>query len=141
MKWLHRLIEHIRGKRLPTACPFVIFDDQGVTCRFPSGTTQELPWEELKAVVIETNDRGPWEEDVYFILFSDIKDHFCAIPQCSKGTQELLARLQQLPGFDNEAIISSMGCTSNRGFLCWEKKGWIGENWPGIVAARNFRKG
>jgi hypothetical protein len=141
MKWLTKLTNLIRSKKRGAAAPVVNFDDQVVSCRFPDGTIQQISWGELKAVVIETNDRGPWEEDVYFILFSDSKEHFCAIPQCSKGTQELLARLQQLAGFDNEAVISSMGCTSKRSFLCWEKKGWVGENWPGIVAARNYRKG
>lgn len=98
-----------------------------------------MSWNQIKAVVIETNDRGPWEEDVYFILFSNSEDNLFSIPQCADSTQDLIVRFQSLPDFDNEAVIKSMGCTSNRSFLCWEQKGWIGENWPGIVEARNWR--
>ena len=34
---------------------------------------------------------------------------------------ELLSRLQQLPGFDNEAVIKAMGSTNNAKFLCWKR--------------------
>jgi hypothetical protein len=43
------------------------------------------------------------------------------IPQAAPGASQLLERLQQLPGFNNQAVIDSMGCTDNKQFLCWER--------------------
>jgi hypothetical protein len=31
------------------------------------------------------------------------------------------ARLQNLPGFNNEAVIESMTCVENKRFVCWQK--------------------
>lgn len=123
-----------------TAIPAVSWDETLVSCSFPDGTVQNMAWNKLRAVIIETNDKGPWFEDVYFLLFSDEEKHYCSIPQCANGSQKLLEKLCQLPGFDNNAVIEAMGCTSNSSFLCWEQIGWAGENWPGIVEARNYKK-
>jgi len=139
MNWISRIIGRFRGSREPVV-PALEIDDQIIRCLFPDGTVQQIAWDKLRAVVIETNDKGPFEEDVYFLLWSDSKENFCAIPQCADSTQTLITRLQSLPDFYNEAVIKAMRCTSNRSFLCWEQSGWIGENWPGIVEARNFRE-
>jgi len=29
--------------------------------------------------------------------------------------------LQNLPGFNNEAVIESMTCVENKRFVCWQK--------------------
>ena len=139
MNWISKLIDRFRSIRKP-AVPKLEIDDTMIRCCFPDGTVQQMAWNELKAVIIETNDSGPFEEDVYFLLLSESKENFCAIPQCADSTQTLISRVQNLPEFDNEAVIKAMGCTSNRSFLCWEQKGWVGENWPGIIEARNFRE-
>jgi len=34
---------------------------------------------------------------------------------------ELLVRLQQLPGFNNEAVIKAMGSTTHNKFVCWKR--------------------
>lgn len=139
MNWITKIIHRFLGKKEP-AIPILEMDETAIRCRFPGGTVQQMTWTELKAVVIETNDLGPFEEDVYFLLWSDSKDNFCAIPQSADISQSLISKLQNFPEFDNEAVIKAMGCTSNRSFLCWEQKGWIGENWPGIIEARNYRE-
>lgn len=139
MNWITKLIDRFQSNREP-AVPKLEIDETTIRCCFPNGTIQQMTWKELKAVVIETNDVGPFEEDVYFLLWSDSKENYCAIPQCADSTQTLITRLQELPEFDNEAVIKAMGCTSNRSFLCWEQKGWVGENWPGIIEARNYRE-
>jgi hypothetical protein len=45
----------------------------------------------------------------------------CVIPQGATGEQALLAKLQSLPGFDNEQLITAMSCTDNQKFLCWRR--------------------
>jgi hypothetical protein len=138
MNWISKIIDGFRRSRKPSV-PILEIDSERIRCLFPDGTVQQIAWAKLTAVIIETNDKGPFVEDVYFLLFSDSKEDFCAIPQCADSTQDLIAKLQCLPEFDNEAVIKAMGCTSNQSFLCWEQKGWVGENWPGIVEARNWR--
>lgn len=81
----------------------------------------ELAWRDLVEVGIVTTDEGPLLEDVYFILLGPGRKSGCAVPQGARGTEELLARLQTLPGFDHGAVIAAMGCTSNNRFTCWQK--------------------
>ena len=118
--------------------PVVSWDEEKIVCSFPNDETKQMKWESLKAVVIETTDEGPFMEDVYFLLFSEVLEGSFGIPQCAKGSQEFLEKLMKLPRFDEKAVIKAMGCTSNKSFLCWEVPGWAGEEWPGIKAARNF---
>ena len=54
-------------------------------------------------VTIDTNIAGMRERDL------------------RNGMKELLTRLQQLPGFDNGAVIKAMGSTKNDKFLCWKR--------------------
>ena len=43
-------------------------------------------------------------------------------PDKATGEIEMLKRLQKLPGFNNNAIISAMSCIENETFICWESK-------------------
>jgi hypothetical protein len=72
--------------------------------------------EELVEIRIETSDQGPFVEDVEWVLvFADGGE--ARFPQ---GAVDL-ARLQELPGFDNDAVIGAMQCTDNRTFVVWRK--------------------
>jgi len=55
-------------------------------------------------------------DDVFWVLVGESGG--CVVPSESDGADNLLSRLQKLPGFDNEALISAMGCTEDRKFLC-----------------------
>jgi hypothetical protein len=35
----------------------------------------------------------------------------------------MLEKIQQLPGFDNEAVIKAMTSTTNNRFICWQRSG------------------
>ena len=136
MNWFTHIATWLRKGTPIRKNPVVRFDESKVECIFPNGTTQSITWPNLRAIAVETNDQGPWSEDVYFLLFSNFEDQFCSIPQCAEGSQQLISRLQQLSEFNNEALIKAMGCTSNNFFLCWEKQPWVGENWPVVVEER-----
>ena len=97
----------------------VTSDDLGVTSTRPDGLVETVPWAELRAVLIETNDRGPWGPDVFWILIG--QKGGAVVPMGATGERELLHRLQKLEGFDNEAVIAAMGSTDNARFLCWER--------------------
>lgn len=101
------------------ASPQVEISDTGVTYYRPDGITRAVAWADLHAVLVATTDDGPFNMDVWWILIDT--DGHCIIPQDADGEEELFARLQALPGFDNETFIEAMSSVENRQFLCWQR--------------------
>ncbi len=100
----------------------VSFSDQEVAHVRPDGVEEKIRWDDLHEVGILTTDEGPCQEDVFFMLLDRERSGGCSVPQSCEGIKELLHRLQQLPGFDNEAVIKAMTSTSNARFVCWKRK-------------------
>jgi hypothetical protein len=131
--WLRRTCSFVserssaaaRDRLLPESRFTVTVDDRGVVCRRPSGQEETVAWDDLDAVIIETNDTGPWGIDVWWLLFGRDGSSGCAIPQGATGEKQLLEAVQRLPGFDNAQLIAAMSCTDNRKFLCWRRAGWL----------------
>src|SRR6516164_7669830 len=105
--WLRRLWKGSAARKKAV----VTFDQRGVKCLRPTGLTEEVSWDELTDVEIVTTDAGPFIEDVFWVLHG--ADRGCSVPQKADGCKELLERLQKLLGFNNEAVINAMCCTSN----------------------------
>ena len=84
-----------------------------------NGEVETIRWDDLARVSIVTTGAGPGSEDVFFMLEGPAGG--CAVPQGAKGSGALLGRLQQLPGFDNEAFIEAMGSTDDAQFVCWQR--------------------
>lgn len=103
----------------PEAQFIITLTEEGVACRRPEGLVESVAWADLRAVLIETNDSGPFLMDVFWILIGAHSG--CVVPQGATGEHELLDRLQRLPGFDNQALIDAMLSTDNQRFLCWER--------------------
>ena len=97
----------------------VSFDDAGVVRTMADGRTESVRWSELREVHIITTDAGPFVDDVFWLLIGD--DGGCAVPSEAVGCDELLHRLQELPGFDNHTVIAAMGCTDNNRFTVWRR--------------------
>jgi hypothetical protein len=97
----------------------VSFDDESVTCRRPNGLVEVVRWADLNAVFIHTTDAGPFIDDVFWVLAGG--ESGCVVPSEAEGMDQLLKRLQQLPNFDNSAVIEAMSSTENREFLCWQR--------------------
>lgn len=97
----------------------VTFDETAIFRKMPDGRAETVTWAELQKVAILTTDEGPAADDVFWILSGDGRG--CAIPSESKGMNELMPRLQTLPGFDNEAVVRAMGSTDNATFICWNR--------------------
>jgi hypothetical protein len=109
-------------RRNRSAADRVNFTDDAITRVRPDGITESISWNDLHEVAIATNDNGPWSEDVFFVLSSVDGKSGCVVPQGAEGSQQLLVRLQDLPGFDNAAVIEAMGSTSNAKFVCWKRQ-------------------
>lgn len=102
----------------------VVIDEKGVLYQRPTGEVESVAWAELKAVLIETTDAGPFGPDVFWILIGVDESgqlQGCLIPQGTEGDGVLLERLRTLPGFDNEAFLAAMGSASSQRFVLWER--------------------
>lgn len=122
-RFLKRLLGKDKNRRAPynPEAEFVVeVDDRLVRCTRPNGEVEQVDWEDLRAVILETNDTGPIGMDVLWILVGT--DSGCVIPQGARGEDALIRALQRLPGFDNEAMIRASTSVENRQFLCWEKE-------------------
>lgn len=97
----------------------VTCDDQKINFRWAWGSTASVDLDEVQSVLIRTTDQGPFDDDVFFIVETAGKN--LVIPQAALGASQMLEHFQQLPGFSDEVVIDSMGCTDNKEFLCWER--------------------
>jgi hypothetical protein len=98
----------------------VTFDDTAVRRVSPEGRVEQVTWENLAEVRIVTTGEGPFSEDVYWLLVGS-DGTGVAVPS-SSATDELVERLQALPGFDNEEMIRAMGSTDEGHFTCWQRE-------------------
>lgn len=97
------------------------FDEDAVTRWKPDGAVQRVRWDDLVAVAVVTSGGGPWEDDVLWMLTAREGVEGCTVPGQAAGTEQLLERLQRLPGFDDEAVIRAMGSTEFAFFPCWSR--------------------
>jgi hypothetical protein len=110
-----------RDPSQPEASFVVTVSDAEVRCDRPDGRAERVPWEDLKAVIIQTTADGPFAPDVYWMLVGSSATSGCVIPWGATGERELLKRLQDLPKFNNDAVCRAASCSHEQMFLCWER--------------------
>lgn len=107
--------------RLDPESQFVIhITESEVSCHRPDGIVETVRWDELERINILTNSDGPFAPDCFWLLIGPGSTG-CCIPQGATGDVELLARMQELPGFNNQIFMEAMGSTQEAIFTCWEK--------------------
>jgi hypothetical protein len=84
----------------------------------PAGCEDGVRWDALAEVALMTTSRGPFEEDMFFVLTYDDGSNG-AVPLDEAA--ELLPRLQELPGFDNESFIRAMGVSEEGISSLWRR--------------------
>jgi YD repeat-containing protein len=92
--------------------------DVGVTRTLEDGRVESVTWDALAKVTVATTSQGPFAEDVFFVL--ETSDSGCLVP-ASDAPEGFVARLQELPGFDNEQLIEAMGSADDAQFVCWQR--------------------
>lgn len=95
----------------------VRFDDDRIIRMLGDAEYESVRWDELRAIEIKTTNEGPFVDDVFWVLHAE--EGGCVLPSETEGMDVLLSRLQQLPGFDDHAVIEAMGCTDNDQFPVW----------------------
>jgi hypothetical protein len=114
-----RWITALLYPRSPEQSTRVGAGDECIRCIRPDGRVDAVAWSDLQTVSVETNDAGPFVEDVYFHL--EGSEYGFYVPQAAEGTDELVRRLTELPGFDSEAFLAAMRSTANERFICWRR--------------------
>lgn len=77
-----------------------------------------MRWESLTEVSLVTTADGPDAEDVFLVCnHSDGPDTVLGLDEVG----DVLARMQALPGFDNEAFISAMAATRDGVAVLWRR--------------------
>jgi len=97
----------------------IVVDAEGVRRRLADGSEESVTWAELKEVAIRTIPDAPWEEDAFFLLVGP-NGGGCAVPSRHPAADELMARLQELPGFDDKVFFEAMTSTEDSVFVCWQ---------------------
>ncbi len=94
-------------------CPWTVsITDDVISTSDGRSDTRKLPADDLRRVVIVTDDSGPWGDDVLFYLFANTPDPVGVFPLEATGCQDFLAWLGKRPGFREKQVISAMGSTS-----------------------------
>ena len=108
-----------RSARLVPESNFVIhMSNDCVSCHRLDGIIETVRWDDLERVLVHTTSDGPLLPDRFWLLIGPGTTG-CCIPWGATGERELLARLQQLPGFDNQAVIGAG--TQEAVLTCWQR--------------------
>ena len=112
-----------RGRRVPAreAAWIVTMTDEEIRVADPRGEVRSIARERIAAVLIETNDSGPWGSDFWWLLLGPDKSLACAFPQGATGESEAMEWLMALPGFDHGRMIEASVSTGNALFPVWER--------------------
>jgi hypothetical protein len=113
-----------RSRSRPLPSVVIAFDDEGARRLYRGETTHRVRWVDLERIAIRTTDDGPFAEDLFWVLLGSRGSGF-VIPSALVSA-ELIMRLQQFPGFDNEAMIRAMQSIDNAVFECWRRPSTLG---------------
>lgn len=120
LKKIKQIFVKIKGVRMQSIIVknIQIFPDH-IKFESTSKDSNNLKWNDVLEILIETNDQGPIADDVFFVLAT--RDVEIKIPQTDSNAEELFMRLQGFEGFDNQTFIDSMSSSENKRFVCWKK--------------------
>lgn len=99
----------------------LVIDDAGITRTAP-GLREQVAWADIERVRILTNDRGPWHDDVFFVIDSKQGDGCLVTHDLAVRSGLLDALYARLEGLNSAAVIEAMGSAENRVFTIWEAK-------------------
>jgi hypothetical protein len=83
------------------------------------GKIDSVQFSELDLVMIEATESSTYEIDLSWHLLDG--NGFHIISNDAHGIEDLLAKLQQMPNFNNAACLEAIGTTSPGLFICWSR--------------------
>lgn len=98
-------------------------DNERIAAVDPSGKLSWVKLGDLTRIFIETNDSGPFAEDVWWLLLGADGKVTVRFPQSAEGESDVVEALLKLPGFDYDRMIEAMGTTDHGFFPVWRRAG------------------
>jgi hypothetical protein len=124
LSWFSRLFgrgpELRPSRRAAAPSVRVEHDDKSISVHDGKGGVAALPWGDLASVTVMTNDLGPFDIDLFWILSDRDGRRTLTVPMGAEGEHALLKAMQsRLAGFDNMAVVEAMSSTGNGIFQIW----------------------
>ncbi|WP_445357326.1 hypothetical protein ACJJIC_15090 [Microbulbifer sp. ANSA002] len=96
-------------------------ESQGrISC--PGEAPRVIPWEEVTKIEIVTTDRGPWEEDVWWLFYLNESESPIDMAQGTKNHEKIFEVLEgYFTDVNMNEISRAMGSTVNAKFNVWAK--------------------
>jgi len=108
------------GKGLYPECLYVItLEADHLRISRPDQTFESIALQDLREVIVETNDSGPLGADVWYHMRSSSIETRCSFPGGATGESNFIQLLQTFPGYNDSALREAMGCTGNKQFVVW----------------------
>jgi len=108
------------GALYPECLIVVVTTEHAIEVTRPDGQVERIAMADLGEVRIDTDDTGPGGDDFRWVLIERSSGEVCTFPLGASGEDAAIARLQRLPGFDNEAYGQAIRSTSVAQFSCWK---------------------
>jgi hypothetical protein len=106
----------------PSPWAVAILDDVILTSD-GQGVERRLPAADLRTVVVATDDSGPWDADVVFLLYAGGPEPVGVFPLEAVGTQDFIAWLMERPGYRDRELVKAMGSTEVARFVVYDSTG------------------
>ena|SRR5690554_5878841 len=100
---------------------FVEFDSVRIKRYVPKKIEESILWSEIGKISIFTNDKGPFFDDLHWVISGIDESKGVIISNDAEGLPKLLEQFQKLPLFDGEKVVEAMGCAENASFVLWQR--------------------
>ena len=118
LNWLLRRVpfrqKEARWTVVAHAGAIIVTDDRGRISR--------VDHDDISAVLVQTDDAGPWGTDMWWIVLGADGRQACTYPQGATGGEAVLGRLMALDGFDLQGMADAMGSTGDALFPLWRRQ-------------------
>src|SRR5829696_5039595 len=94
--------------------------EDGVIKTSPKGADESVTWVELVKVSVVVTSGVPFGEVGCWVLLGP-SGRACVLPLAWRGTKELVAQLEQLPGFDADAPVEVVRSTGVTEYVWWRR--------------------
>ncbi|CAG9174679.1 hypothetical protein CURE108131_21560 [Cupriavidus respiraculi] len=93
--------------------PFIVnLIDDSVVVHRPDGQREEVALDQLDRLVVRVSNREPWAGPAWLILAGIVDEQGhqqgCVVPLDAMNHEALLARLQALPGFNQQKLDNAL---------------------------------
>ncbi len=117
--WLRR---RLWGSRL--SCPWTVTIEDGIIVTSDGqGDVRRAANAELRQIVVATDDSGPFDYDVVFLLYASATEPVGVFPLEAEGRDMFVKWLLGLPGARERQLAEAMGSTQVARLVVWSVDG------------------